>query len=96
MIEVIVFFAHVIFIVYIFSKTYLDENLLQAFLSAIFIIILFSVGWVISELIMSQIMGSQGVGRAFPRSAFSLSLLAVMEIFFYKFYYGSKKQVKTV
>jgi hypothetical protein len=45
---------------------------------------------------MSQIMGSQGVGRAFPRSAFSLSLLAVMEIFFYKFYYGSKKQVKTV
>jgi hypothetical protein len=96
MIEVIVFYAHVIFIVYIFTKTYLDENLLQGILSIIFIVILFSVGWVISEFIMSQFMPTEGVGRAFPRSAFSLALLAVMEIIFYKFYYGSKKQVKAV
>ncbi|RPI14593.1 MAG: hypothetical protein EHM58_16100 [Ignavibacteriae bacterium] len=91
MIEVIVFYAHVIFLVYIFTKTFLEENLLQGVLSAVFIVILFSVGWVISELIMSQFMPIEGVGRAFPRSAFSLLLLAIIEIFFYKFYYGSKK-----
>lgn len=91
MIEVIIFYAHVIFLVYIFTKTFLDENLLQGILSAIFIIILFSVGWVISELIMSRFMPIEGVSRAFPRSAFSLTLLAIIEIFFYKFYYGSKK-----
>jgi hypothetical protein len=91
MIEVIIFYAHVIFLVYIFTKTYLEESLLQGFLSAVFIVILFSVGWVISELIMSQFMPIEGVSRAFPRSAFSLALLAIIEIFFYKFYYSSKK-----
>jgi hypothetical protein len=96
MIEVIVFYAHVIFLVYIFTKTFLDENLLQSILSAVFIVILFSVGWVISELIMSQIMGIDGIGRAFPRSAFSLLLLAIIEVFFYKFYYGSKRTAKVI
>jgi hypothetical protein len=91
MIAVIIFYIHVIFLVYIFTRSLLDEGMTNAVLSVIFIIVIFSVGWTISEFLLSFIIDSDGLGLLFPRYAFSLMLLTFLEIILYKFYYSREK-----
>ena len=93
MVAVIIFYIHVIFLVYIFTKNLLDEGKVSAFLSVIFIVIIFSVGWTISEFAMSLFMDSKGLGLLFPRYAFSLTLLTLLELILYKFYYSRRRPI---
>ncbi len=96
MIPVLIFYIHVVFLVYLFTKNFTEENFLSGFLSVLFVVIIFSVGWTISEFIMSIFMESKGLGLLFPRAAFSLLMLTIMELIFYKFYFKKKaiKQTK--
>ncbi len=93
MIAVFIFYIHVVFLAYLFTKDYLEDGLLSAFLGAIFVVIIFSVGWTLSEFIMSIFMEPEGLGLLFPRAAFSLVLLTIIEVIFYRFYF-SRKAVK--
>jgi len=93
MIPVIIFFLHTLLLVYIFSKNYIEEGMLSAFLSILFVIIIFSVGWTFSEFVLGFFMGIEGFGLLFPRAAFSLGLLTILETVFYKFYYNKKSAV---
>ena len=95
MIPVFVFFIHTLLLVYIFSKNYIEEGILSAFLSVIFVIIIFSVGWTFSEFVLGFFIPNEGFGLLFPRAAFSLVLLTVLEAIFYKFYYSMKPSVKS-
>ena len=90
MIEVIIFYVHVIFLVYIFVKTFVEEKFVSALLSAIFVIIIFSVGWTLSAFVIAFFIPPQGLSRIITRAAFSLALLSALEIIFYRFYYGRK------
>jgi hypothetical protein len=90
MIPVLIFYFHVVFLVYLFSKNYIEENFLSGFLSVLFVVIIFSVGWTISEFIMSFFMESKGLSLLLPRAAFSRILLTVIELIFYKFYFKKK------
>lgn len=92
MVAVIIFYIHVIFLVYIFTKSYVEDGALAGFLSIIFIIIIFSAGWTISEFIMSLFMKPEGINIFFPRYAFSLLLLTSIETVLYWFYYFKKKK----
>ena len=87
MVPVVIFYAHVIFLAYVFTKNYIEQNFVSAFLSSIFIVIIFSVGWTLSEFILSLFMESQGLSLLFPRAAFSLLLVSVLEVTFYTFYF---------
>ena len=60
MIAVLIFFVHAIFAVWAFSKSYQNDGTLQAFLNLAFIIILFSVGWTVSDLLMGLIIRDNG------------------------------------
>jgi hypothetical protein len=91
MIPVIVFYAHVVFLVYIFTKNLIEEGRVSAFLSILFIIVIFSVGWTFSEFLLGFFIKPEGFGLMFPRAAFSLILLTIIEIIFYKFYYKGKQ-----
>jgi uncharacterized membrane protein YhdT len=51
------------------------------------ITILFAVGWAITGMIAKILMDQKGFGIYFDRDTFSLSLLTVLEFFFYNFYY---------
>ena len=95
MIPVLIFYIHIVFLVYLFSKNFIEENFLSGFLSTLFVVIIFSVGWTISEFVMSFFMESKGLNLLFPRAAFSLMLLTSMELIFYKFYF-KKKSSKAV
>ena len=81
--------------VYIFSKNYIEEGKVSAFLSILFIIIIFSVGWTFAEFILAFFIPTEGFSLLFPRAAFSLALLTILEAFFYKFYYGKKTKVRS-
>lgn len=90
MIEVIIFYAHVIFLVYVFAKTFVEERFSNALLSAIFIVIIFSVGWTLSAFVIALFIPPQGLTRILTRAAFSLALLTLLEILLYKFYFSRK------
>ncbi len=94
MIEVILFYMHVVFFIYIFAKNYVENNSLSAFLSTIFVIIIFTVGWTFSAFVIGLFIPETGLNRILTKAAFSLGLLTVIEAVFYKFYFSGKKQVK--
>ncbi len=87
MITAFIFFIHFIFALVVFTKKWQDENATAGFLNVTLIVILFAVGWTITTMIAKLIMGPKGLGIQFDRDTFALSLLTIVEFFFYKFYY---------
>ena len=90
MISAIIFTAHLFFVLVIFTKKWQDESLQSAFVNAGLIVLLFSVGWSISTMILKVIVEQEGFGIYFDQDTMSLTLLSVVEYFFYKFYYSDK------
>jgi len=87
MITAIIFFAHFIFTLIIFTKKWLDEGVSAAWMNVGLIGILFAVGWTMTGMIAKILMEQEGLGIHFDRDTFSLTLLTIMEVFFYRFYY---------
>jgi hypothetical protein len=87
MITALIFSAHLIFMTVIFTKKWQDESLSSAFINLALIIVLFAVGWSISTSVVKLFIDSKGFGIQFDADAISLSILAVAEYFFYRFYY---------
>lgn len=75
MIPVLIFFAHAIFAVWAFAKSYQTDGIVQAFLNIFFIIILFTVGWTISDLIVGFVVLSEGYEIMLPTSKISMFFL---------------------
>ncbi len=92
MIEVILFYMHVVFFVYVFAKNYVEQNTLNAFLSTIFVVVIFSVGWTFSAFVIGLFIPEEGLTRILTKAAFSLGLLTLLEAIFYKFYFSGKKE----
>jgi len=87
MITAIIFFAHFIFTLIIFTKKWQDEGVSAAWMNVGLIVILFAVGWTMTGMIAKILMEQEGLGIHFDRDTFSLTLLTIMEVFFYRFYY---------
>ena len=87
MITAFIFFAHLFFATYIFTKKWQNENLKAAFLNLALIGILFSVGWTITTMVAQIFMEPKGLGIQFNRDTFALTLLSITEFFFYRVYY---------
>ena len=87
MITAIIFFAHFIFTLIIFTKKWQDEGSSAAWMNVGLIVILFAVGWTVTGMIAKILMEQEGLGIYFDRDTFSLTLLTIMEVFFYRFYY---------
>ncbi|MHB8337787.1 MAG: hypothetical protein ACYDEE_10255 [Ignavibacteriaceae bacterium] len=71
----------------------------DAFINIGLIGLLFTVGWSISGIIAKLLMSQKGLGIMFDRDTFSLTILSVIEFFFYRMYYkdifseaGTEKQ----
>ena len=87
MITALIFFAHLIFGLVIFTKKWQDESVSAGFLNLTLIAILFTVGWTIAGMIAKLFMETKGLGIQFDRDTFSLTILSIAEYFFYRFYY---------
>jgi hypothetical protein len=88
MITALIFSAHFIFALVIFTKKWQDESLSAGFLNLTLIAILFTVGWTLAGMIAKLFMEPKGLGIQFDRNTFSLTILSIAEYFFYRFYYN--------
>jgi len=96
MINAFIFFLHFIFILYIFTKKWQDETLGSSFINLALITLLFTVGWAICSSVTQLLIDKKGLGIYYDRDAISLTILSVIEFFFYKLYYfDEKKESKT-
>ena len=77
MIAVIIFFIHIIFASWAFSRSYQTDGWLQAFLNLTFIVILFSVGWTVSDLLIGIIVSQNGYVITTGQNAIMLVLLKI-------------------
>jgi hypothetical protein len=75
LIPVLVFFAHAIFAVWAFAKSYQTDGIVQAFLNVFFIVILFTVGWTISDLLVGFIVSDVGYEILLPTNGLSMFFL---------------------
>jgi len=91
LVSVIIFTAHFIFLAFIVYKKWKTESASSALINALLIIILFSVGWSVTTMLAKMIFDPAGLGEYYKRDDISLTLLALAELFFYKFYYGKEK-----
>jgi len=91
MIAAFIFLAHIVFLITIFIKKWKKESLNSGFLNAILIIILFTIGWSLSAMVVKLIFPLQGLSKEFNLDTLALILVSLGEIVFYKFYYKSKE-----
>jgi hypothetical protein len=87
MISAFIFFAHFIFLLIIYTWKWQREGISGALLNVSLILILFAVGWTITGMIAKFLMEPEGFGLYYDRDTFSLTLLTIIEILFYRFYY---------
>jgi uncharacterized membrane protein YhdT len=87
MITAIIFFVHFLFILIIFTWKWQTDGMSAAFINVALILILFAVGWTITSFIAQLLMEPKGFGLYFDRDTFSVTLLVIIEYFFYRIYY---------
>lgn len=96
MLFALIYTAHVIFLFIIFIKKWQNDSLQNAFLNILLIILLFSVGGGITNMIANVIIPKEGIkilyvqekyNIIFDRASFALISLTITEYYFYKFYY---------
>ena len=88
MVIVLIFLIHIVFTIYIVVKRIKTESKSTALFDVVLIIILFSVGWSLSTMISKVFWDPEGFGKHFDRDTISLTILTIVEFFFYKFYYN--------
>ncbi len=93
MISAIIFATHLIFACIIFTKKWQDESISSGFINLALIIILFAVGWSITTSLVKLVFEPEGLGLYYNSDDIALTLLAFIEILFYKVYYGNDKTV---
>ena len=72
---------HTIFACYVFVRTYQREGIVQSLLNIAFIIIIFTVGWTISDLLVGFIVSADGYSISLPQSKTLLSLIKATGFF---------------
>lgn len=93
MISAFIFFAHFIFILLIFTWKWQNDGISGAVMNVSLILILFAVGWTITGMIAKLFMEPKGLGLYYDRDTFSLTMLIIIEFFFYKIYYKRSTEV---
>ncbi len=94
MIPVLIFWMHITAGTYLFAKRYHEETLGEAFLLILFAGIVFTAAWTFSSFIIHLAFGETGINEILNSDSLSLMLLTVLEIVFYRIWFGrSKRQV---
>ncbi len=88
MINVFIFLAHIIFLVYVFIKTKRTDSIGSAINNAALIIIIFAVLWAVSNFVVNFLFDAEGLGNFFDRDTISLTIVTLVEIIFYWKFYG--------
>lgn len=75
MIAVIIFYLHLIFACYVFAKTFQSDGVVLAFLNVAFIVVMFTVGWTISDLAVGLFVSEEGYRILMPQGKALLTMI---------------------
>ncbi len=93
MITAIIFALHFIFLMIIFTYKWQEESIGSGFINVALVLVLFAVGWSITGMVVKLFFEPEGFGIYFDRDTISLSILTMIEYFFYRFYYNEKNPI---
>jgi hypothetical protein len=91
MIDLLVFYVHVVAASAVFTKRWQEGGLGEAFLSLAFMALIFFVGWGMASFVVKLLMPVEGLGKAFNRDTAGLVLLTLAEALFYYFYFRKEE-----
>lgn len=60
MIAVIIYYLHTLFAMFVFARSFQKDGLLQAILNLAFIVIIFTVGWTITDVFVGLVVSDRG------------------------------------
>lgn len=86
MIELLIYYLHLIGVLYAFTKNWQARGIKEGFLSVIVIGLFFTIGWALTGTIARAIYPDKFNTIYFNSDTFSLILLLIPEIIFYYFY----------
>lgn len=92
MVELFVFYIHIVAVATMFTKRWQEENLSEGLLVVVFMVLIFFVGWSITTFLMKLLLEKEGPGMFFDRDAASLLLLTIGESILYYFYLRDEKK----
>ena len=87
MIEVLIYYLHIIAAVYIYTKYWQNESIAGGLMGLGLFGILFSIGWVMVSFIINLIFSSEFGNSFINRDTITLLLLSLMELFFFIKYF---------
>ena len=85
MIILFVFYLHTVVAIFSFTKRWQESNAAWGLLAVGLIILIFSVGWTLTDSFLKLFVEKKGLGPLFDRDAMALTLLTVIEILFLYF-----------
>lgn len=95
MVELFVFYIHIVGAVAMFTKRWQEEGLSEGLLAVLFVALIFFVGWSITTFLTKLMMDREGLGIFIGRDAASLLLLTVGETILYYFYLRDEKRSRS-
>lgn len=87
MIPLIIFFIHIVVVLFVFVSQFQKEGVSSAFVSLAFFLLIFSVGWSICTYIATLLLEPQGFGFYLDRNTIALIMLTVTEGIFYTYFF---------
>ena len=83
MISLFIFYIHTVAAAWLFTTRWQESDVKEGILAVGFRVLVFSVGWSISTVLLSALIAKEGFGPLLDRDALSLLLLALMEGVFF-------------
>lgn len=87
MIEIIVFELHLLATIFVFTKGWQDGGIKDGLMGVAILLLFFTIGWAITGTLSTLIYPDAWNTLYFTQDTFSLVLLLIPEIFFFKFYF---------
>lgn len=91
MVNLPIFYLHVIAAATVFTKRWQDGGLWEGLLGVGFVALIFGVGWSITTIIVGWFMTPEGFGPLLNRDAAALLLLTLLEALFFAIQTRRKK-----
>jgi formate hydrogenlyase subunit 3/multisubunit Na+/H+ antiporter MnhD subunit len=87
MIEMLIFHAHIVGVLYAFTKRWQEDNLREAFTTLGLVGLIFTIGWAITGTIAKLITPTGGFAPWFTADTLSLVLLIIPEVILFRIFF---------
>ncbi|MFN3194996.1 MAG: hypothetical protein ACE364_03500 [Chlorobiota bacterium] len=89
MIEILIFELHLLASIYVFTKGWQGGSIKDGLMAVAILLLFFTIGWAITGTIANLLYPSGWNTIYFTQDTFSLVLLLIPELLFFKFYFLS-------